>query len=62
MVYEYWVFVDMDNSDTDVFHFSDEKLWEGAVFRANRRGTDLDGLPVLVERVVSHRREARTAR
>jgi hypothetical protein len=54
MVYEYRVFIERGNSETDVSHFSNEKLWEGAVFRVNKPGTELHGVAVLVERVASH--------
>jgi hypothetical protein len=54
MVYEYRVFVDAGNGETDVSHFSDEKLWPGAVFRASKPGTELDGVAIVVDRVGSH--------
>jgi hypothetical protein len=54
MVYEYRVFVKTRIGDTDVSHFADEKLWPGAVFRANKPGSDFHGAPVVVERIHSH--------
>jgi hypothetical protein len=54
LVYEYRVFVATRNGETDVSHFSAEKLWPGAVFRANNPGSELHGRPVLVERIGSH--------
>jgi hypothetical protein len=54
MVYEYRVFVDAGNSETDVSHFSDEKLWPGAVFRACKPRTELDGVAIVVDRIGSH--------
>jgi hypothetical protein len=54
MVYEYRVFVDAGNSETDVSHFSDEKLWPGAVFRASKPRTELDGVAIVVDRIGSH--------
>jgi hypothetical protein len=53
-VYEYRVFLDVANGETDVLHFSDEKLWPGAVFRANKPGSELHGVSILVERIGSH--------
>jgi hypothetical protein len=54
MVYEYRVFVDAGNCETDVSHFGDEKLWPGAVFRAHKPGTKLDGVAVSVDRISRH--------
>jgi len=54
VVYEYRVFIATRNSETDVSHFGDEKLWPGAVFRAQKPGTELHGVAVLVDRIVSH--------
>src|SRR5215216_5011570 len=54
VVYEYRVFIERGNGETDVSHFCDEKLWEGAVFRANKPGSEFLGLSVLVQRVASH--------
>jgi hypothetical protein len=54
MVYEYRVFVATGDSETDVSHFGDERLWPGAVFRAHKPGTELDGVAVLVDRISSH--------
>jgi hypothetical protein len=54
MPYEYRVFIEGRSSETDAMHFSSEKLYEGAIFRVNKPGADLDGVPVLVYRVDSH--------
>jgi hypothetical protein len=54
MVYEYRVFVETGNSEMDVSHFSGEKLWPGAVFRANKPESELHGVSILVERIGSH--------
>jgi hypothetical protein len=53
-VYEYRVFVVTRDSETDVSHFGDEKLWPGAVFRAHKPATKLEGVAVLVDRISSH--------
>jgi hypothetical protein len=39
MGYEYRVFIDSPEGDTDATHYSDEKLYEGAIFRLNKPGT-----------------------
>jgi hypothetical protein len=39
MGYEYRVFIDSPEGDTDATHYSDEKLYEGAIFRAHKPGT-----------------------
>ena len=54
MGYEYRVFIDSPEGDTDATHYSDEKLYEGAIFRVNKPGTEVHGKPVLVHRVDSH--------
>jgi hypothetical protein len=56
MGYEYRVFIDSPEGDTDATHYSDEKLYEGAIFRVNKPGTEVHGKPVLVHRVDSHPR------
>src|SRR5829696_1746042 len=53
MGYEYRVFIDSPNGDTDAKHYADEKLYEGAIFRVNKPGTEIHGKPVLVHRVDS---------
>jgi hypothetical protein len=54
VTYAYRVFVELVNADSDVMHFSHEKLYEGAIFRVNKPGTHLNGRPVIVYRVDSH--------
>jgi len=54
MTYAYRVFIELVNADTDVMHFSDEKLYEGAIFRVNKPGTHIHGTSVVVPRVDSH--------
>ena len=54
MTYEYRVFIVHDGEESSFSHFSNEKLWEGAVLRVNKPGAELDGLSVSVHRVVSH--------
>ncbi len=54
MVYGYRVFIDRGNAETDAPHLASEKLYEGAIFRVNKPGGDIDGTPVIVYRVDSH--------
>jgi hypothetical protein len=54
MVFEYRVFLLHDGEELSFTHFSDEKLWVGAVVRANKPESVLHGLKVEVERVASH--------
>ncbi|HEX5469182.1 MAG TPA: hypothetical protein VFW80_09065 [Gaiellaceae bacterium] len=54
MVYEYRVFLELGGEELSFSHFSGEKLWPGAVVRANRPGSPLHGQQVAVERVASH--------
>jgi hypothetical protein len=54
MPYEYRVFIELPSADTDAMHYSGEKLYEGAIFRVNKPGVAIDGVPVVVYRVVSH--------
>ena len=53
-VYEYRVFIVHDGEEAIFSHFSNEKLWEGAVLRVNKPGAEIDRLSVSVHRVVSH--------
>jgi hypothetical protein len=50
MGYEYRVFIDSPEGNTDATHYSDEKLYEGAIFRLNKPGTKIHGKPVIVHR------------
>ena len=54
MGWEYRVFIESPEGDTDAMHYLDEKLYEGAIFRVNKPGADIHGKPVLVYRVDSH--------
>jgi hypothetical protein len=54
MGYEYRVFIEMPWGDTDAMHYSDEKLYEGAIFRVNKPGSEIHGQPVIVYRIDSH--------
>jgi hypothetical protein len=54
MGYEYRVFIETPAGDTDAMHYSQEKLYEGAIFRVNKPETAIHGQPVLVHRVDSH--------
>jgi hypothetical protein len=54
MVYEYRVFIDRGNAETDAMHYSDEKLYEGAIFLVNKPGGDIHRTPVLVWKVDNH--------
>ena len=54
MTYEYRVFIVHDGEEAIFSHFSNEKLWEGAVLRVNKPGAEIDRLSVSVHRVVSH--------
>jgi hypothetical protein len=42
------------NADTDAMHYSDEKLYEGAIFCVNKPGTQINGRAVVVRRIDSH--------
>jgi hypothetical protein len=53
VTYEYRVFVE-GPEEISVSHFSSEKLWEGATFRASKPGHDVDGKVLVVYRLVSH--------
>ena len=55
MGYEYRVFIDSPEGDTDATHYSDE-VYEGAIFRVNKPRTRIHGKPVLVHRDNSHPR------
>ena len=39
MTYVYRIFVELVNADSDVMHFSHEKLYEGAIFPGNKTGS-----------------------
>ena len=52
--HEYRVFIEAPNGDTDAMHYSDEELYEGAIFRVNKPGSEIHGRPVIVYRVVNH--------
>jgi hypothetical protein len=52
--YEYRVFIDSAEGDTDAKHYTDEKLYQGAIFRVNKPEAELHGKAVLVYRVDSH--------
>lgn len=54
MVYEYRVFLSQAGEELSFSHFSDEKLWPGAVVRANKPGSPVHGQTVTVDRVASH--------
>jgi hypothetical protein len=41
MGYEYRVFIETSGGDTDAMHYSDEKLYEGAIFRVNKPGSEI---------------------
>lgn len=53
MTYEYRVFVEADE-EFSITHFSSEKLWDGASFRASMPRHEVDGRMVVVYRLVSH--------
>jgi hypothetical protein len=52
--YQYRVFIELLNAETDAMHYSDEELYEGAIFRVNKPGTEIHCRPVIVFRVVNH--------
>jgi hypothetical protein len=54
LTFEYRVFIDRGGDESIVTHFRDERLWEGATFRAHKPGTEVDGLIVVVYRLASH--------
>ena len=54
MIYAYRVFIELANTDTDAMHYSEEKLYEGAIFRVNKPGDLIHGRPVIVYRVDNH--------
>ena len=54
MAWEYRVFIESPTGDTDAMHYSDEKLYEGAIFRVYKPDSEVDGKPVIVYRVDSH--------
>jgi len=54
VTYAYRVFIETENGETDAMHYASEKLYEGAIFRANKPGTQVHGIPVIVYRVDSH--------
>jgi hypothetical protein len=54
VVYEYRVFIAHSSAETDAVHVSDEKLYEGAIFRVSKPGQEVHGVPVVVYRVDSH--------
>ena len=56
MTYEYRVFLE-GPEEISVSHFSSEKLWEGATFRASKPGYEVDGKMLVVYRLVSHSTE-----
>jgi hypothetical protein len=53
-VYQYRVFIETAGADTDAWHFTSERLYEGAIFRVNRPATDINGTPVTVYKIDSH--------
>ena len=57
MVYAYRVFIELSNTETDAMHYSDEKLYEGAIFRVNKPGKHIHGTPVIVYQVDNHPEE-----
>ena len=54
MVYEYRVFLAQGDEELSFSHFSGEKLWAGAVVRANKPESPLHGQTVAIDRVASH--------
>jgi hypothetical protein len=53
MTYEYRVFIE-DGEEFSITHFSSEKLWDGASFRASKPGHEVDGRMVVIHRLISH--------
>lgn len=53
MTYEYRIFL-TGGEECSISHFSSEKLWDGASFRAIKPGHHVDGQMVIVYRLVSH--------
>ena len=54
VTYEYRIFIVHNGEESTFSHFTSEKLWDGAVVRASKPGATLDGLSVVIYRVVSH--------
>jgi hypothetical protein len=54
VTYEYRVFIESPEGDTDAIHYADEKLFVGAIFRVNKPESQLHGKPVCVYRIDSH--------
>ena len=54
VTFEYRVFIEQGGGESVVMHYRADKLWPGATFTANKPGTGLHGMSVVVERVASH--------
>ena len=54
VTFGYRVFIERGGGEFVVMHYRADKLWPGATFTANKPGTALHGMGVVVERVASH--------
>jgi len=54
VTFEYRVFIEHGGGESVVMHYRADKLWPAATFTANKPGTALHGMRVVVERVASH--------